>query len=60
MRETILKRDDYSFVIDYDLLLDEYKKNNYSNKGKQIDLKYFLKQDKLFYKNRKFIKYFHL
>ncbi|KAL4460221.1 hypothetical protein ABPG73_022552 [Tetrahymena malaccensis] len=32
IREAIIKRDDYSFVIAYDLLLDDYKKNNYYNK----------------------------
>lgn len=36
IREAIIKRDDYSFVIAYDLLLDDYKKNNYHNKGKKF------------------------
>jgi hypothetical protein len=33
IRDAILKHDDYSFVIAYDLLLDDYKKNNYYNRG---------------------------
>ncbi|EAR83797.2 kinase domain protein (macronuclear) [Tetrahymena thermophila SB210] len=32
IRDAVIKRDDYSFVIAYDLLLDDYKKNNYYNK----------------------------
>lgn len=31
IRKVIKKRDDYSFVIAYDLLLDYYNKNNYKN-----------------------------
>jgi len=34
IRDAIIKRDDYSFVIAYDLLLDDYKKTSYHNRGK--------------------------